>query len=58
MVSHDVLGYTSRLADNISANVVGLALGAVFRFWTYRKFVFRRTEAPSETTVKVPSRQA
>jgi dolichol-phosphate mannosyltransferase len=58
VVSHDVLGYTSRLADNISANVVGLALGAVFRFWTYRKFVFRRTEAPSETTVKVPSRQA
>ena len=27
IVSHDVLGLTSRLADNISANVVGLALG-------------------------------
>jgi dolichol-phosphate mannosyltransferase len=40
LISHDVLGYTSRLADNISANVIGLALGAVFRFWTYRRFVF------------------
>jgi len=42
VISHDVLGYTSRLADNISANVIGLALGAVFRFWTYKRFVFRR----------------
>ncbi|CAI9410228.1 GtrA family protein [Nocardioides sp. T2.26MG-1] len=40
IVSHDLLGLTSRLADNISANVVGLALGTAFRFWTYRRFVF------------------
>ncbi len=39
-LSHDVLGLTSRLADNISANVVGLALGTAFRFWSYRRFVF------------------
>ena len=39
-VSHDLLGLTSRLADNISANVVGLALGTAFRFWSYRRFVF------------------
>ena len=39
-LSHDVLGLTSRLADNISANVVGLALGTLFRFWSYRRFVF------------------
>jgi putative flippase GtrA len=39
-VSHDLLGMTSRLADNISANVIGLALGTVFRFLTYRRFVF------------------
>jgi putative flippase GtrA len=41
IVSHDILGYTSRLADNISANVIGLALGTAFRFWAYRRFVFR-----------------
>ena len=46
LVSHDVLGYTSRLADNLSANVFGLGLGAVFRFWTYRHFVFRAVRTP------------
>lgn len=38
--SHYALGLTSALADNISANVVGLALGTLFRFWSYRKWVF------------------
>ena len=38
--SHYVLGLDSALADNISANVVGLALGTLFRFWSYRKWVF------------------
>jgi dolichol-phosphate mannosyltransferase len=45
VVSHDVLGYTGPLADNISANVIGLGLGAVFRFWTYKHFVFRAARA-------------
>ncbi|MEO5711737.1 MAG: GtrA family protein [Nocardioidaceae bacterium] len=44
--SHDLMGLTSRLADNVSANVVGLALGTVFRYLTYQRFVFR---APPET---------
>lgn len=39
-ISHDVLGYTSPLADNISGNVIGVGLGTLFRFWTYRRFVF------------------
>ena len=39
-LSHDVLGLTSRLADNISGNVVGVGLGTVFRYWTYQRFVF------------------
>ena len=39
-VSHYVLGYTSLLADNIATNVVGLALGAFFRFALYRWWVF------------------
>jgi putative flippase GtrA len=38
--SHYLLDFTSRLADNIAANVVGLALGTSFRFWSYRRFVF------------------
>lgn len=39
-VSHHLLGFTSLLADNISANVVGLALGTAFRFLLYRFWVW------------------
>ena len=39
-LSHYVLQLTSPLADNISANGVGLVLGTLFRFWSYRKWVF------------------
>jgi putative flippase GtrA len=52
VISHDLLGLTSRLADNISANVVGLALGTVVRYWSYRRFVFT---AP--TTSRPPHRR-
>ncbi len=38
--SHYLLDLTSALADNISANGVGLALGTAFRFWSYRRWVF------------------
>lgn len=40
LISHDLLGLTSPLADNISANVIGMALGTGFRFWSYRRYVF------------------
>jgi putative flippase GtrA len=39
-ISHYLLDFTSRLADNIAANVVGLGLGTAFRFWSYRRWVF------------------
>src|SRR5699024_1790187 len=39
-VSHYLLGLTSPLADNISANGVGLVLGTVFRYVAYRYWVF------------------
>ncbi len=44
-VSHYLLDLRSPLADNISANVVGLVLGMLFRFWSYRAFVFRQHPA-------------
>jgi putative flippase GtrA len=48
-VSHYVLRLTSPLADNVSANVIGMVLGTVFRFWAYRRFVFTAASgAPSE----------
>lgn len=52
-VSHYLLGLTSRLVDNISANVVGLALGTAFRFWSYRRFVFGATERREASASKV-----
>jgi putative flippase GtrA len=46
--SRYVLDQHTALADNISANVIGLALGTLFRFWSYRKFVFREELALDE----------
>lgn len=39
-ISHYLLGFESALADNISANVIGLVLGTIFRFWGYHNWVF------------------
>jgi len=39
-ISHYGLGLTDRVSDNISANVVGLVLGTLFRFVFYRLWVF------------------
>jgi dolichol-phosphate mannosyltransferase len=52
VISHDVLGLTSLLADNIAANGVGLALGTAFRYLTYRRFVFApRTDELNTATI-------
>lgn len=42
-ISHYVLGFTTPLADNISANGIGLLLAVAFRFWAYRRHVFSRS---------------
>lgn len=38
--SHYLLGWDSVLADNISANGVGLVLGMAWRFWSFKRWVF------------------
>ncbi|WIM95907.1 GtrA family protein [Actinoplanes oblitus] len=50
-ISHYVLGdiwpaLRSQAADNVAGQLVGTALGTIFRFWSYRKFVFRATDVP------------
>jgi putative flippase GtrA len=45
--SHYVLGFTSLVADNISGNVIGLVLGAAFRFVLYRVWVFGSHRVPA-----------
>ncbi len=48
LISHDVLQLRSALADNVSANVIGMGLATVFRFWAFRNFVFTgRMQAPA-----------
>jgi putative flippase GtrA len=47
-ISHYGLGaiwpaFQSPLADNISGQLVGTGFGTLFRFWSYRRFVFRDT---------------
>ena len=37
--SRYVLDLHTQLSDNIT-NIVGIGIGTLFRFWTYRKFVF------------------
>lgn len=44
--SRYVLDLSGPLADNISANVVGLALGTLFRYWAYRTWVFPAHATP------------
>jgi putative flippase GtrA len=50
--------FQSQLADNVAGQLVGTALGTMFRFWSYRRFVFPVTTAPHGerrgTTVSSP----
>jgi putative flippase GtrA len=50
-VSHYLLGFESRLADNVAANGFGLVLGTTFRFWSYRRFVWAAPEAVEAAAV-------
>jgi len=46
-VSRYVFDLDSALADNISANIIGVALGTAFRFWAYRRWVFLAIVTPA-----------
>lgn len=49
-ISHYLLGFHSVLADNISANGVGLVIGMAWRFWSFRQWVFLPVEPAAEAT--------
>ena len=38
-ISRYVFGLHTQFADNVT-NIIGIAFGTLFRFWSYRKFVF------------------
>jgi putative flippase GtrA len=39
-VSRYLLGLSDPVADNVAANVIGLGLGTLARFWALRRFIF------------------
>ena len=57
LASHTVLGhywpdvFQGALADNLSKNGVGMVLGTLFRFWSYRRFVFPEVARPADAEV-------
>ncbi|BBH64751.1 membrane protein [Actinoplanes sp. OR16] len=66
-ISHYGLGriwpvFESQIADTLSGQFVGTALGTLFRFWSYRRFVFRVTGDPAPdgavTAASPPDRDA
>ena len=58
-ISRNLLDYETALADNISANVVGLFLGFVARFFAFRTFVFQhRTDDAEALPSRVSARSA
>lgn len=47
-LTRSVFGWDTALADNLSGNVIGSMLAAVFRFWAFRRFVFLHADEPLE----------
>lgn len=49
-ISNYVLGFKSTLADNISANGIGLVLGTAFRYFAYKYLVFTGSQPTLDPT--------
>jgi putative flippase GtrA len=47
-ISEYILGFHSRIAYNVSGNLIGTALGMVWRFWSFKRWVFLEPE-PART---------
>lgn len=52
-ISHDLIGWTSPLADNISANILGMGLATLLRFWGFRTFIFQTAPVEHQRTAFV-----
>lgn len=52
-ISHYGLGYTSVAADNVAANGFGLVLGTVWRFWSFKRWVFLPAGEPNAAEAAV-----
>lgn len=52
--TRNVLDWNSAIADNVSGNIVGSVLATAFRFWAFRRYVFK-VEPPTFTRPLSPS---
>jgi putative flippase GtrA len=57
VVSHLLFRHTGIAADNVSRNLVGMALAMVFRFWAYRTWVFPEGEGGPVRPARRPGRE-
>ncbi len=62
-ISHYGLGsfwpvFQTPIADNISGQFVGTAVGTLFRFWSYRRFVFGEAVVPDPAHPTAPATAA
>ncbi|GAA1925727.1 hypothetical protein GCM10009737_29360 [Nocardioides lentus] len=54
-ISRGVLGLDDALSDNVSANLIGLGLSQVARFYLFRRYVFVRPAAPAPAAPATPA---
>jgi putative flippase GtrA len=54
-VSHYGLGLTSPLADNLAANVVGVGFATVWRFLSFKRWVFLPLDPPAAPRCAEPA---
>ena len=57
-ISHYGFGFTGTLADNISANGFGLVLGMLWRFWSFKRWVFTDATGYEATPLEAALRTA
>jgi putative flippase GtrA len=56
-ITYYVLSRTDQLSMNI-ANLLGIAVGTVFRFWAYKRWVFLAVEPPQPIRAREPEAPA
>ncbi|AEV88593.1 polysaccharide synthesis protein GtrA [Actinoplanes sp. SE50] len=59
-ISHYGLGhywpvFRGKAADNVAGLLIGTAIGTIFRFWSYRRFVFRAETRTTGVTTSSPT---
>jgi putative flippase GtrA len=57
-ISHYGFGFRGTIADNVSANGFGLVLGMLWRFWSFKRWVFTDSSGYEATPLEAAIRTA